>query len=128
MLDLVTVSEGDNSAQIQVHYTYTASPSQISLELSIKLNVGGSSLESSKVAVPFGEWLIVQLEADQTLQEYNLRVEKYGGVSIQGESHILPQLTTLDMSTEGPTRYLKELMVWDSRQEDNANIGDHKCK
>ena len=98
MLDLVTVSEGDTSAQIQVHYTYTASPSQISLELSIKLNVGGNSVESSKVAVPLGEWLIVQLEADQTFQEYNLRVEKYGAVIIQGESHISPKQTTLDLS------------------------------
>ena len=99
VLDLVTASEGANSVQIQVHYTYTASPSQISLEMSIKLNVGGNSVESSKVAVPFGEWLIVQLEADQTFQEYNLRVEKYGAVTIQGESHISTKQTTLDISS-----------------------------
>ena len=87
---LLKLEEGTHSLQIQLHYTYGTSPSSIIVEFSIILAAGTSLLESSKLHVPMGEWLIIQLEADKTNQEYTLRIKKYGVATLQGQNPISP--------------------------------------
>ena len=82
--DVLKLALDTTSLSIVLKYTYTFTPSVNTLTISLKHSLGTLEVASDLLSIPVGEWLQVNLEADQTASTYTLRAKKYGAVTLTG--------------------------------------------
>ena len=92
------------------------------------ISTEGGPVTSDLIPVPYGEWLLVTLEANIDTSIYTLNIEKYGSATIAGQHHLSPSTVVFKTDAAGMSPAYKELLIWDSAIADNSQISAHKCQ